>query len=75
MNCTICKNGETQPGTTTVTLERGETTLVFKSVPAQICHNCGETYLDEQTIKQLWAVAERAVEGGVQVEVRAFTAA
>jgi YgiT-type zinc finger domain-containing protein len=74
MNCTICKNGETQPGTTTVTLERGETTLVFKSVPAQICENCGETYLDEETTRQLWVIAERAVEGGVQVEVRAFSA-
>jgi YgiT-type zinc finger domain-containing protein len=74
MNCTICKNGETQPGTTTVTLERGETTLVFKSVPAQICENCGETYLDEESTRQLWVSAESAVEGGVQVEVRAFSA-
>ena len=33
MQCIICKFGETSPGTTTVTLERGNTTLVIKSVP------------------------------------------
>ncbi|MGH7938508.1 MAG: type II toxin-antitoxin system MqsA family antitoxin, partial [Bryobacteraceae bacterium] len=42
MKCTICKKGETAPGTATVTLERGGLTLVVKDVPAQICDNCGE---------------------------------
>lgn len=34
MKCVICKHGETQVGTTTVTLERGGLTLVVKAVPA-----------------------------------------
>ncbi|MCA9913998.1 MAG: type II toxin-antitoxin system MqsA family antitoxin, partial [Anaerolineae bacterium] len=34
MKCVICKQGDTRPGTVTVTLERGGTTLVFKNVPA-----------------------------------------
>jgi YgiT-type zinc finger domain-containing protein len=42
MKCVICKQGETQPGTTTMTLERDTTTLVFKNVPAQVCENCAE---------------------------------
>ena len=75
MNCMICKHGQTQQGTTTVTLERDEKTLVFKGVPAQICQNCGEAYLDDETTKQLLDTAERAIEGGVQVEIREFTAA
>jgi YgiT-type zinc finger domain-containing protein len=75
MKCVICKNGETRPGTTTVTLERGDTTIVFKQVPAMVCENCGEAYLDEDTTQQLLEAAENAVTTGVQVEIRAFVAA
>jgi len=56
-------------------LERGETTLVFKHVPAQVCENCGEAYIDEATTRDLLATAEAAVKGGVRVEVRDFVAA
>lgn len=37
MKCLICKQAETRPGETTVTLERGELTLVIKHVPAKVC--------------------------------------
>ncbi len=40
MTCVICQYGETEPGTTTVTLTRGETTVVMRDVPAQICTTC-----------------------------------
>ncbi len=53
MKCMICKHGETKQGTTTVTLEKGSSTIVFKEVPAQICDNCGEKYIDEATTKEL----------------------
>jgi YgiT-type zinc finger domain-containing protein len=75
MNCVICKHGETQPGFVTVTLEREGMTLVFKGVPAQVCGNCGEAYVDEATTAQLLDDAEHAVKAGVQVEVRTFKAA
>lgn len=75
MKCVICKQGETRPGTVTVTLERSETTLVFKHVPAQVCENCGDAYVDEATTEQLLTAVEAAVQAGVQVEVRAFVAA
>jgi YgiT-type zinc finger domain-containing protein len=70
MNCTICKNGTTVAGYTTVTLERGQTTLVFKNVPAQVCATCGEAYVDEATTARLLEQAEAAVAAGVQVEIR-----
>ncbi len=75
MKCVICKQGETQPGMVTVTLERGTTTLVFKGVPAQVCANCGEAYVDATVTGQLLDVAETALRAGVQVEVRSFVAA
>ena len=46
MKCVVCKKGETKAGTTTMTLERDGATLVFKSVPARVCANCGEAYVD-----------------------------
>ncbi|PJF26425.1 MAG: hypothetical protein CUN53_07880 [Phototrophicales bacterium] len=75
MRCVICKQGQTQPGSVTVTLERGQATLVFKYVPAQVCENCGEAYIDERTTDQLLKAAEIAVQTGVQVAIRSFDAA
>jgi YgiT-type zinc finger domain-containing protein len=75
MNCVICKFGETQPGTTTLTLERDEMTLVVKAVPAQVCQNCGEVYLDEEVSAQVVGEAEAAAKSGVQVDVRTYMAA
>jgi YgiT-type zinc finger domain-containing protein len=42
MKCLICQYGETETGTTTVSLTRGETTIVFRDVPAQVCTICAE---------------------------------
>jgi YgiT-type zinc finger domain-containing protein len=50
--------GETEPGTTTVTLTRGETTIVIREVPAQICTICGEDYVDAATGKRLSQIPE-----------------
>ena len=75
VKCVICKNGETQPKATTVTLEKGEATLVFKNVPALVCSNCGETYVAEETTSKLLENAQAAVQMGVRVDVREFKAA
>ena len=75
MMCPICRHGETQPGTTTVTLERGALTFVAKNVPAMVCANCGEEYLDSSTGEQVLRMAEEAAASGVRVDVRAFRAA
>jgi YgiT-type zinc finger domain-containing protein len=72
MKCVICKNGKTAPARVTVTLERGATTLVFKSVPASVCDNCGEQYLSEDITRRLLREAEKAICAGVQVEIRGF---
>jgi YgiT-type zinc finger domain-containing protein len=74
MKCVICKHGETSPGSVTVTLERGSTTLVIKDVPARVCQNCGEAYVDEATSAALLRDAEEAARKAVQVEVRAYAA-
>ncbi|HMD33184.1 MAG TPA: type II toxin-antitoxin system MqsA family antitoxin [Candidatus Acidoferrales bacterium] len=75
MKCAICKVGQTRMGKTTVTLERASVTLVFKSVPAQVCENCGEAYVAAETSRQLLAAVEEASREGVQVDVREFVPA
>jgi YgiT-type zinc finger domain-containing protein len=74
MRCPICRNGETAPGTTTVVLERSGTTLVFKGVPAEVCEECGEEYLSEETNRNLLRKAEDAVERGVDLELLRYAA-
>jgi YgiT-type zinc finger domain-containing protein len=75
VKCPICKKGETAAGTTTVTLERGGLTLVVKAVPAQVCDNCGEAYVDEKAAAQLLAEADAEVRAGTEMNVRHFQAA
>jgi len=75
MHCVICKHGHTKPGKVSVTLERDGSTLVFKSVPAQVCNNCGEQYVDSETTARLLHQAEEAAKAGVEVEVPPYAAA
>jgi YgiT-type zinc finger domain-containing protein len=58
MNCIVCRNGETRPGTTTVTLHRDGRTLVVNEVPAEVCENCGEDVAEEVTAELLRIAAE-----------------
>ena len=73
MKCPICKKGETASGT--VTLERDGFTLVVKSVPAQVCDNCGEEYVDEATTAELLAKVESEARAGSEINVRHFQTA
>ena len=75
MKCVICKHGETKEGTTTVTLEKNSSTIVFKEVPAHICDNCGEKYIDEDTTKELLKKARIIVKNGVEVDIRKYEVA
>ena len=72
MKCTICRHGETRSGRTDILLTRDNMTLVVKGVPALICGNCGEEYVDEETTKSLRIAADEAEKAGVQVDVRQF---
>ena len=69
MECVICKNGKTRKGKATVTLERNGTVVVIKEVPAQVCQNCGEYYLDEEMAKEVLKRAEQSVMNGSEIEI------
>ena len=74
MTCVVCKVGQTHPGTATVALERAGMTLVIKGVPAQVCSNCGEAYVEQDATRRLLREAEEAAQAGVQVLIREFVA-
>ena len=74
MKCVICKQGRTHNGMTTVTLGRGRTTVVIKDVPAEICENCGEYYLNDEVTMRVRALAEEAVQRGAEIEVQPYAA-
>ena len=52
-----------------MTLQRGETTVILKHVPADICENCGEYYLSSEVTARLIQKAESAVKNGTEVEI------
>jgi len=75
MKCPICKHGNTHAGVASITLERGTSTVMFKSVPAEICDNCGEVYHDAKVTKSLLEQAELAAKVGVEIDVRRYASA
>ena len=75
MRCLICKQDETRPGVTTVTLERDALILVIKGVPAQVCPNCGEAYVVESVTAELLQTAKQMAAAGAQVDVRQYVPA
>ena len=75
MKCVICKKGETKKGKATVTLDKDGATLVFRGVPARVCTNCGEEYVDGEIAANLLKSATEAARSGIEVEVRQYSAA
>jgi YgiT-type zinc finger domain-containing protein len=74
MRCVICKAGDTAPGTVTVTLQRGDTVVIIRDVPAAVCRNCGEYYLDEAVAGKLYRQGEEAVLRHAEVEILRYAA-
>lgn len=75
MECIICKNGQTVNQTATATLEQNGKTFVFKDVPARVCENCGEQYLEEETSKRLLGLAQEAAKSGIEFTIAKYKAA
>jgi len=74
MKCAICRNGTTVDGHVTIVLERDQTTLVFKHVPAKICDNCGEEYIAAEVNRVLLRRAREEIRRGVVLEMLNYAA-
>ncbi|MBF0160354.1 MAG: type II toxin-antitoxin system MqsA family antitoxin [Magnetococcales bacterium] len=74
MKCVICKTGHTHPSTATITLQRERTVIVIRNVPAEICDDCGEYYLDDATARKVYTAADQGVKRNVEVEIQSYAA-
>lgn len=74
MNCTICKNGTMEEGNVTVTLQRAQSVIVIKNVPALVCDNCGDYTLSETVASRVMEIAEHAVANHAEIEVLQYAA-
>jgi len=68
--CPTCPAGRLQEGTTTLTMERGGSTIVVKDVPADVFDTCGEAFVGEDVSPDAYEQAEAAAQAGVEVDVR-----
>jgi YgiT-type zinc finger domain-containing protein len=69
MQCVICKIGTTYKGKASFTAEKDGAFLIFSSVDAEVCDNCGEAYFSAETTKQLYQKAEEEFKRDIAVEV------
>jgi YgiT-type zinc finger domain-containing protein len=65
MICLICRKAEIVESLTTVEFERDEFKLVVKEVPARVCPNCSEAFVDENVAEQLLIIARQKFEMGM----------
>jgi hypothetical protein len=66
--CPIC-NGKVEPGTTTFAVDLKSGLIVVRNVPALICIQCGEEWLEDSTAIQLEEITARAKAQNTQLEV------
>ena len=46
-------------------IERGNAILLITDIPARVCENCGETYLDEEIAQDVQDLANETLSGEV----------
>lgn len=73
MKCVVCKQADTRRGAATITLQRAGATFVVKEVPAQVCPNCGEEYVDAKVTAEVLRSTENLTRAGAQVDIRRFS--
>ena len=65
MKCLVCKHDSFKKGTTVLPIERGNAILLITDIPARVCENCGETYLDEVTAQDVQDLANETLNGEI----------
>ena len=69
--CPIC-GGRKEPGKTTYSVDLGTGVVMVRNVDAEICVQCGEEWIDNQTAQKLESIVEEARRKRRQVEVLAL---
>ena len=66
MNCVLCKADLTK-GRVNHIVDFGEKIIIIKNVPASICEQCGEYYLDTKTAMELESMVDEIKKNKAEV--------
>jgi len=66
--CFIC-NGKIGKGTTTFVLDLKSSLIIVRNVPALVCTQCGEEWIEDSTAIKMEQITERAKAQNSQLEV------
>lgn len=66
MKCLACKHNRFKKGATVLPIERGKAILLITDIPARVCSNCGEPYLEEETAQNVQELANQRLSGEIK---------
>jgi len=66
MNCALCK-ANLSNGKVNHIVDLGDQIIIIKNVPASVCGQCGEYYVDTETALKLESIAEEAKKNKAEV--------
>ena len=69
--CPLC-GGLKKQGTTTFTVDRKDTLVVIRNVPATLCSLCGNDWLSDEVAANVESIVEEAKNIHRQVEVTQY---
>ncbi len=72
--CPTC-GGNKDAGTTTFTVDLGEGIVVVREVPATICTQCGDEWIDDKVAKKLETIVNDARKKHLFVEIANYNVA
>jgi YgiT-type zinc finger domain-containing protein len=64
--------GRKRAGTTTFSVDLGDSLVVVRSVPATVCEQCGEEWINNEAAQQLERIVTEAQTKQTQVEIVAL---
>ena len=67
-HCPLC-SGKIEPGTTTFTVDLKTGVVIVRNVPAFVCTQCGEDWIDNPVSIRLEGIAARARARNTQLEM------
>ncbi len=73
MECVLCK-GMLSRGMVNYPVDLGDKFILIREVPADICNQCGEYYLDDEVYKKIEEIINhvKSVNFGIEIEVIKF---
>ena len=69
--CPLC-GGEKRVGATTYSVDLGFGVVVVREVPAKICNQCGEEWIEDKVAKELERIVDNARMARCELEVVPF---